>query len=259
MDFEIIDFHMHPFLEDADNLCHHKDVLQLSVETTPSEMHAAGISRFCGSVIKLGKETTFDLIKACNRDALKLRECYNGAYIPGFQVHPHFIEESIAEIDFAHENGVRLIGEIVPYCHHWGDYSCPEFSVLLNHIEKYDMPVSVHTGILDQMGQMEQMAKAHPHVNFVFAHPNEKASVLRHIEIMKKHDNVYLDISGTGILRYGIIKRLVQECGAERVLFGTDYPIGGPELYITSILTEKITDRDRELIFNGNAKRLLSL
>lgn len=256
MAFEIIDFHMHPFLDPADNLCHHKDILQLSVDTTPQEMKNAGISRFCGSVIKLAEKTTFELIKACNRDALALRERYEGAYIPGFQVHPDFIEESIAEIDFAHENDVRLIGEIVPYCHHWEDYSCPEFSVLLDHIEKYDMPVSVHSGNQDQL---ERMALAHPHVNFVFAHPNEKASVLRHIEIMKKCDNVCLDISGTGILRYGMIKRLVEQCGAERILFGTDYPIGGLELYITSILTEKITDRDRELIFNDNAKRLLHL
>ncbi len=256
MSFEIIDFHAHPFISDDENFCMHKDIMPLTIDTTLSEMLEAGITKFCGSVIRREAETTMEMLKASNRDALKLREYYKGAFIPGFHVSPMFIEESIAEIDFAHENDVRMIGELVPYMHHWNDYSRPEFSVLLDHIEKYDMPVSIHTMDMDQM---EAMAKAHPHVNFVFAHPGEKQNVLRHIEIMRACENVHLDISGTGILRYGMIKRVVEQCGAERLLFGTDYPIGGPALYVTSILTEKITDRDRELIFSGNAKRLLHL
>ena len=255
MSFEIIDFHTHPFISDEDNLCMHKDVMPLTWETTHSEMKKAGISRFCGSVIRRNAPT-FDVLRNCNRDALKLREMYGGDYIPGFHVSPNFIEESMEEIDFAHQSGVKLIGELVPYMHNWSDYSCPAFSTLLEHIEDYGMTVSIHTIDLDQM---EAMAKAHPHVQFVFAHPGEKANVLRHIEIMRSLENVSLDISGTGILRYGVIRRLVSQCGAERILFGTDYPIGGPEVYIASVLSEKITDRERELIFSGNAKRLLGL
>lgn len=255
MSFEIIDFHAHPFLSDEDNLCFHKDVMQLTWETTQSEMKKAGISKFCGSVIRKNAPT-FDVLRHCNRDALKLRDLYGGDYIPGFHVSPNFIEESIEEIDFAHQNGICLIGELVPYMHNWSDYSCKEFSVLLDHIEKYDMIVSIHSMDFDQM---EQMAENHPHIRFVFAHPGEKKSVMCHIDIMKKLDNVYLDISGGGILRYGVIKKLVAEVGAERILFGTDYPIGGPEVYVASILSEKITDRERELIFSGNAKNMLRI
>ena len=259
MDFEIIDFHTHPFLENRSNLCMHKEVMNLSPDTVFTQLQNFGISRFCGSVIKMGEETTFQIIKDCNQDALKLQQLYKGAFLPGFQVHPAFLEESIAEIDFAHANGVSLIGELVPYLHHWEDYACREFSVLLDHIEKYHMAVSLHTGNKEQMAQMLQMAKAHPRVNFIFAHPGETATLLRHIEIMKSCPNVHLDISGTGVLRYGMLKRLVTECGAERILFGTDYPICNPALYIASVLSEEITDSQRQLIFSGNAKRLLHL
>ena len=55
--------------------------------------------------------------------------------------------------------------------------------------------------ITQQMAQMEQMAQAHPHINFIFAHPGEASYISRHIEIMKKCPNVYLDFSGTGVLR----------------------------------------------------------
>lgn len=83
--------------------------------------------------------------------------------------------------------------------------------------------------------------------------------VLGHIDIMKKLDNVFLDISGTGILRYGVIKKLVTEVGAERILFGTDYPVGNPSAYINGVLGEKISDREKEMIFSGNAKKLLKI
>lgn len=256
MDFECIDFHTHPFLIEEDNLCAHKDVMQLTADSILFEMNRAGVSQFCGSIIKRALQMCFQLLRDCNLDALRLRDYYNGAFIPGFQICPSFLDESVNEIDFAYENGVRLIGELVPYCHGWSDYSCAEFSALLEHAAMYDMLVSLHT--MD-MAQMEVMVREHPRINFVFAHPGEKDTVLRHIDIMKRYENVYLDISGTGILRYGMIKRLVNECGSERILFGTDYPIGCPDVYIACILSEKITDNDRERIFSKNAKRLLQL
>lgn len=255
MSFEIVDFHIHPFISAEDNLCQHKDVLHMTYDTTHLDMKSAGISKFCGSVIKKNA-SDFSVLRSCNRDALRLREIYNNDYIPGFQISPNFIEESINEIDYAHQCGIKLIGELVPYMHNWQNYSCKEFSLLLEHIEKYDMVVSLHT--LD-LTQMELMAKNHPHINFVFAHPGEKDRVFGHIDVMKRLDNVFLDISGTGILRYGVIKKLVCEVGAERILFGTDYPVGNLHSYINGVLGEKISDREKEMIFSKNAKNLLKI
>jgi len=106
---------------------------------------------------------------------------------------------------------------------------------------------------------LSEMPARHKDIDFVFAHPGEKAILDQHIQIMKKNDNVYLDISGTGLFRYGMLKQLVDEVGAERILFGTDYPICNPNMYIAGVLFEKISDREKELIFAGNAKRLLRL
>ena len=116
------------------------------------------------------------------------------------------------------------------------------------------MIVNLHP--MDMM-QMAQTASEHKHIPFIFAHPGERTRVLENIDIMKKQDNVYLDISGTGILRYGVLRHLVNEVGAERILFGTDYPIGNPSAYVHGVLGEKLSDREKELILSGNAKRLL--
>lgn len=85
MDFEIIDFHSHPFIKSEDNLCMHKDYLDMNADTTHLDMKNSNISKFCGSVIK--KDGSFKSLCECNRDALFLREKYNGGPLsfPYFQ------------------------------------------------------------------------------------------------------------------------------------------------------------------------------
>ncbi len=252
MKFEIIDFHTHPFLTSSEIL---NDYIRdnLSIDTVLEDMDNAGVGRFCGSVIMPHTDRLEDIKKA-NRDALTLREKYNGRYIPGFHISPRHIEGSIEELKFAHENGVRLIGELVPYHHGWEDYSCEEFSVLLDEMERYDMAVSLHVG---EFEQMEKMARKHRNVRFVIAHPGEIDRANNHIELMKKCDNVCLDLSGGGIHRWGAIEYLVNKLGAERILFGSDYPICGVGMYVAAVMEAKISDTAKELIFSENAKRIL--
>ena len=49
---------------------------------------------------------------------------------------------------------------------------------------------------------------------------------------MKKCDNVHIDLSGSGLHRYGVVKYLVDNVGSERILFGTDYPISNLSMYV---------------------------
>ncbi len=255
MDFEIIDFHMHPFIEQKNNFCVYKECMNMDYKTIIEEMEEAGISCFCGSVIDRDYKG-FETLKNCNREALKLKEIYGEKYIPGFHVHPDFIEESIKEVELAGYENIKIIGELVPYMHGWEDYSCKGFSEILDFISKYDMIVSIHTMNFEHM---EKMAAEHKNIKFVFAHPGERENVLKHINIMKKLDNVYLDLSGTGLFRYGVVRYLSDKVGAERILFGTDYPIGNLKMYVNGVLGERLSSNEKELIFSGNAKRLLSI
>lgn len=248
MDF-IIDFHTHPFIREENNFAMYDKNIDFI-----TDMDNAGISAFCGSVVERGAD--FKIIKRCNRDALELKKIYGNRYIPGIHVHPSYIEESEKEIEFAHKNGIKLIGELVPYMNGWQDYSTKEFSEILDIIEKYDMVLNLHPMNYDEQ---EKMALNHKNIQFVFAHPGEKKDVDRYIEIMKKCENVSLDLSGTGIFRYGVIRYMISQVGAERIVFGTDYPICNAKMYVNAVLGEKLTDKERELIFSGNAKRLLGI
>ena len=103
MSFEIIDFHTHPFLRPENNICSHQCVCNLQSGDILEEMRALGVSKFCGSVIAKAHEedkNVWDRLKRANDDALALREIFGEAYIPGFHVHPAFVEQSPAKEAF---------------------------------------------------------------------------------------------------------------------------------------------------------------
>lgn len=256
MDFDIIDFHTHPFFSKEDNICKYKELLGMDHKSFARDISEAGISRFAGSVIHKTSEDQLEAIKMSNRDALALSEIYGDAYIPGIHVHPDYVSESIEELRIAHSRGCKLIGELVPYTHGWRDYSCEGFSEILDEAERLKMTVSLHTM---NISEMEKMALLHKDVPFVFAHPGEHERVMEHIGVMMKCENVHLDLSGTGLFRHGVLKFLVSKVGADRILFGTDYPVCNLKMYIGGVLDEHLSDKELELVFSGNAKRILGL
>ena len=261
-DFEIIDFHIHPFADAKNNICLHAEYFNMSLEETKKTFDSLGISRVCGSVLNWNAESgtyanAWERIADENKTALELCDYYGEFYIPGFHVHPGYVKESVSEIRRMHALGVNLIGELCPYQYEWNDYSCDGFSEILDEAEKYGMVVSFHS-----MGddEMDKMVKAHPSVTFVAAHPGEYPSFMRHMARMKMSDNYHLDLSGTGIFRHGMLRHAIDEFGAERFLFGSDYPICNPAVFVGGVLMDNlITDKEKELILSENAKRILNL
>ncbi len=260
--FEIIDFHTHPFMSEHTNICSHKEHCNMTPENTKKLMDDLGISKICGSVIgskpdRKETDTVWDVLKYFNNEALALRDLYGDFYIPGFHIHPEYVKESCEEIERMSKLGVRLVGEIVPTWHGWEDYSCKGFSEILDVCAQYNMLVSFHS--LDD-DQMDKMVKEHQNVTFVAAHPGEYYGFMRHMERMKQNDNYYLDVSGYGIFRHGMLRNAIDLFGPERFLFGSDYPTCNPAMYLGGVLLDTlITDSQKEYIFSKNAKRLLGI
>ena len=123
---------------------------------------------------------------------------------------------------------------------------------------EYGMVVSYHT-MPEWAPQMEKMVSRNPGVTFVAAHPGQKDDYLRHVGRMNKYPNLYLDISGTGLFRYGLLASCAQTVGSKRILFGTDYPICNPRMYVQAVLGEHIPEEDKENILWRNAKRILGI
>ena len=120
-----------------------------------------------------------------------------------------------------HRRGIRLMGELVPYMHGWGEFDGQSWMEIMDLADDYSLLCCYHTPFAFAMGPM---LSAHPNVTFVAAHPGDRERVEEHIRLMKQHDNLYLDLSGTGLFRLGVLRHLVTQVGAERILFGTDSP-----------------------------------
>lgn len=261
--YEIIDFHTHPFPDEgAYNICKHAAYCGMGVENTREIFRGLGIAKICGSVISDRLDTDADDAAKMRRNndvALRLRDRYGDFYIPGFHVHPGFVEESLREIERMDREGLRLVGELVPYFDNWGDktYASPEFSVLLDEIARRNMVVSFHAMNEDAM---DGMVRSHPEVVFVAAHPGEYTEFMRHLNRAKWSKNYYIDLSGYGVFRYGMLRRAIDEMGADHVLFGSDFPTCSPAMYLGAVTLEGLlTEEEKEMVLSLNAKRLLGI
>ena len=258
----IIDFHTHPFLDRFTNICIHQEYCDMTVESTLETFKALGITKICGSVIKnhdllKPEDVTWQDVLDMNNTALKLREIYGDFYHPGFHVNSNYVKESIAEVERMHKQGVNLVGELVPYMHGWADFSSKNFYEILEAVEHYGMVLNLHT-IYD--GSVDELVKSHKNLTIVAAHPNEYEGYMAHLKRMEISDNYYLDLSGTGIFRMGMLRHGIDEFGAERFIFGSDYPICNPACYIGGVLhNTTLSDDEKEKILYLNAKRILKL
>ena len=256
----IIDFHTHPFIDRDQNICSHIDNCDMSVESTRELYRKLGIERICGSVITMGERkkqlSPVDMMRLNNDTALRLREIYGDFYVPGFHIHPACPKESLAEIKRMKENGVKLVGELVPYIYGWDSYNGVA-GELISAAADEGMVISVHPTNEDDM---DEFVKSHRDAVIVAAHPGEYGEFMRHIARMAFSENYYLDLSGYGIFRHGVIRRAIDEHGKERFLFGSDYPTCNPAMYLGAVtLDPLVTDEEREYLLEKNAKRLLGL
>lgn len=250
----ILDFHVHPFRDASHCLNFYPERSDFTPEGMRRALEQAGITHCCGSVLQRGEPKTFSDLRALNREALALKDILGDFYTPGFHIHPAYVNESCEEVECMHRQGVGLIGELVPYLHGWGAFSEKNLFRILEAAAPYGMVCSYHT---PWNFSMEGILSAFPGITFVAAHPGDRDRVAEHIALMKKHENLYLDLSGTGLFRLGLLKHLVSQVGAERILFGTDYPICNPRMYVQAVYGEDISDADREKIFHENGRRIL--
>jgi predicted TIM-barrel fold metal-dependent hydrolase len=98
-----------------------------------------------------------------------------------------------------------------------------------------------------------------PNANFVAGHagntPDERAQA---IAAAVAHANVYLETCST-FRTPGVIEQLVNEAGADRVLFGSDTPLMDPRVQLGKLITAQIDDIAKEKLLGLNARRLLRL
>jgi uncharacterized protein len=213
-----------------------------------------------------------------NEEVLRLCKRSRDALFPVFTVEPDKTAVARA-IRLAREHKGRVKGFKV-----WLGYrrvfaKDPVYAPLYDHAEEHGLPVLFHTG--DTATSTGSLAHAHPLTLDEVANEREGLKVVVcHMgnpwildtgELLYKHPNVYADMSGlvvgSGAYRREYSKTLARRIseaiyyagGADKVLFGTDYPVETHEEGLLLVSSLEVTQADREKILWRNAARLFHL
>ncbi len=251
---KIFDFHTHPGYDYHDE----KRGYHVTPDLFVKRLREAGVSLSAGSTIH--KNDSYcelsayeEILPRLNAEAYGMHESYPDFFVPGIHVHPAFVELSLAQIEKYAAKGVRLIGELVPYMMQYNALAAPEADAIWEAAIKHNMVVSVHPTTYPDL---DEFAKRHRDLKIVVAH-------LRGIhfdaqmELLKKHENVWLDVSAHGDDTEGLIRAAIDTVGQKRIIYGSDYPGYRNTRFIEAVVKNTKTDAEREDILWNNAYNLL--
>jgi predicted TIM-barrel fold metal-dependent hydrolase len=250
--YEIIDCHIHPFLSKKNNFEFFSS--SSNADRFVELLKKAGIDRACGSVIERLEKPEFKDIRRLNNECYRFRDRYPDFFIPGIHVHPDYPDESCAEIERARDNGVKWIGELVGYMMGYSTYISKNCFDIFKFANGLKMPVNIH---LFKNEEAVEICKAFPDLTLVIAHPGAgKIDIRDRVELISKFKNLYLDISGSGPNRWGMLRYAIDVAGKNKILFGTDFPLCNPAMYVSGVDFELLDEKEKEAVFSGNFKRL---
>lgn len=212
-----------------------------------------------------------------NERILELCRKSDGVLSPIFTVEP-FPQDVLRAVDLAkRERVVRGFKVRLGYLKVFADD--PVYDPLYAYAESEDLPVMFHTGdTATRNGSLEhshpltldRLANVHPGLKVVVCHfGNPWTQDVA--ELVYKHPNVFADISGlvVGGSKYleGYLDSLADQLtraiyyagGAEKIMFGTDYPVSTQALSLELVRRLKVDAADREAILCRNATRVFRL
>jgi len=193
---------------------------------------------------------------AGNREVARYVEKYAGRFVGACVVNPLFIDEALREIENCRKQlGFRWVGELCNYTIPY-QYTVKEFELLVDQVEKTNMVLDMHT----ELEEMEYIIRKFPKATIVFPHfgdSHEYEHIFRRIDLVARNPNCYLDTSGYGHDRVGMLEYAVSSIGPDRILFGSDFSINDPGCVIAQVQNSFLTEEQKGKILSENLTNLL--
>lgn len=175
------------------------------------------------------------------------------------------------ELERCAARGARGLGELRPQQQGYGLVDSEEADLLAWGADAYDLALLFHASEpvghvypgkaslpLDQLGRF---IADFPGVTVIAAHWGGGLPFYALMpEVQQALARTYFDTAATGLLyRPDVYARVVELVGAERMLFGSDFPLVPQERALQELREAPIDDEARRLIQGENARRLLGL
>lgn len=228
------------------------------LDTLLKDSRKAGIVR---SVI-FSTATTREQVESIQNFIAGLKNAYPDRLIGFGTLHPDMTPDEIrAEVDYIVKEGLSGI-KLHP------DFQrCPVDSpavFAMAAAAEGRIPILTHAGdyrySFSHPEQIRRLAEAFPGLTLIAAHFGGWSEWYKSADILAGLPNVYVDTSSSlDFLSVDHARSLVRAFGADHVLFGTDYPMWGPQDELRRLRTLGLREEELRMILYDNAAALLRL
>jgi predicted TIM-barrel fold metal-dependent hydrolase len=202
----------------------------------------------CSADIPRGNDMTAAAVRA-----------YPDRFVGYASTNPHYPERVLPELERAFDqlglSWIKLHPSMVDY-----PISGPAYKPVWRFASERKTVVLSHTwtgGSICAPKQFAPLAQEYPDVTFILGHsggaPHGYAEA---IEVANQHQNIYLDLCRS-VMSSVWVERIVGEVGADRVLWGTDFPFLDPVYLVGRLAYAKLADEAKRKVLGENAQRLL--
>lgn len=137
------------------------------------------------------------------------------------------------------------------------DYDDPRFDPAWEFAAANNVPILAHTWGGNLTG-FDRAAERFPEATFIPAHTGSGFTYKPYIDAAKRIPNICLDLTYSRE-HTNMIETIVNELGADRIVWGSDAPCFSMSHQIGKILFARISDDDKRKILHDNAAMLYKL
>ena len=174
-------------------------------------------------------------------------------------LNPKHVAESLKEMDRCVRDG-PMVGVklwVAMHCNH------PNLDPIVRRAVELKAPILQHTFLKvagnlpgeSTPADLAELARRHPDASLIAAHTG--ADWERGTRAIRAAKNVRADICGSDPTA-GMVEMAVRELGAERVLYGSDFPGRSFASQLAKVYSAQLPDAARRLILGENLRRILS-
>jgi len=278
----IIDFHTHVFPPqikknrskyiDSDPcfaiLYSEKNAKLATADELIASMDKAGVDT--SVIVNIGW-TTHELCVETNDYILESIARYPRRLIGFCTIQPHSYEAAITEIERCAKEGIRGVGEIRPDIQLFDLRDEEVMEPLIEVIRKHKLILLTHAS--EPVGHeypgkgtitpdmLYPFITSYPDLTIVCAHWGGGLPFYALMpEVKQAMNNVFFDTAASPLLYSPqIYEQVIPLVGAEKILFGSDYPLLAQSRLLEEIRSLALPEETRDLILSGNAQRLLGI
>jgi len=214
---------------------------------------------------------THDLCIESNDYILESMARYPDRLLGFCTVQPNSYDAAMAEIERCARQGIKGVGEMRPDVQLFDLTDDEMVAPLVEILRKYKLILLLHTS--EPVGHnypgkgnvtpdlLYPFITRYPDLTIVCAHWGGGLPFYALMpEVKKAMSNVYFDTAASPFLYTPqVYQQVIQLVGADKILFGSDYPLLAPSRLLNEIKSLSLPAETEDLILSGNARRLLGI